>query len=345
MHEPLAPQGLTRRRLAMALPLLGAAALAPAALQAATPAVVERSQRTLMGTQVDMVAQGLDAGALRSAMDRAWSEMERLAALMTRYHPDSTVSALHRAAGQHPVPVAPELLAVLQAAQAIAAQTHGAFDATVGALPWQFGTAEQHLPSAQDIDTQRRLVGYRGLVIDAKAGTAFLQQRGMALDLGGIAKLPILEAGMRTLRAQGVEHAMLNGGGDVLVAGRLQGRPWRVGLRDPRAPERLLGVLALEGQAIVASSGDYERFFMAQGERQHHILNPATGRPTQGPRGVSLLAPDAASVNGLGTALMVMGSAAAPALLQQRPGVQALVVERDHSIWQTPGMAAVLRTA
>ena len=345
MHEPLAPQGLTRRRLAMALPLLGAAALAPAALQAATPAVVERSQRTLMGTQVDMVAQGLDAGALRSAMDRAWSEMERLAALMTRYHPDSTVSALHRAAGRHPVPVAPEVLAVLQAAQAIAAQTHGAFDATVGALPWQFGTAEQHLPSAQDIDAQRRLVGYRGLVIDAKAGTAFLQQRGMALDLGGIAKLPILEAGMRTLRAQGVEHAMLNGGGDVLVAGRLQGRPWRVGLRDPRAPERLLGVLALEGQAIVASSGDYERFFMAQGERQHHILNPATGRPTQGPRGVSLLARDAASVNGLGTALMVMGSAAAPALLQQRPGVQALVVERDHSIWQTPGMAAVLRTA
>ena len=271
--------------------------------------------------------------------------MERLAALMTRYHPDSTISALHRAAGRHPVPVPAEVLAVLQAAQAIAVQTHGAFDATVGALPWQFGTAEQHLPSAQDIDAQRRLVGYRGLVIDAKAGTAFLQQRGMALDLGGIAKLPILEAGMRTLRAQGVEHAMLNGGGDVLVAGRLQGRPWRVGLRDPRAPERLLGVLALEGQAIVASSGDYERFFMAQGERQHHILNPATGRPTQGPRGVSLLARDAASVNGLGTALMVMGSAAAPALLQQRPGVQALVVERDHSIWQTPGMAAVLRTA
>ena len=306
MHEPLAPQGLTRRRLAMALPLLGAAALAPAALQAATPAVVERSQRTLMGTQVDMVAQGLDAGALRSAMDRAWSEMERLAALMTRYHPDSTVSALHRAAGRHPVPVPAEVLAVLQAAQAIAVQTHGAFDATVGALPWQFGTAEQHLPSAQDIDAQRRLVGYRGLVIDAKAGTAFLQQRGMALDLGGIAKLPILEAGMRTLRAQGVEHAMLNGGGDVLVAGRLQGRPWRVGLRDPRAPERLLGVLALEGQAIVASSGDYERFFMAQGERQHHILNPATGRPTQGPRGVSLLARDAASVNGLGTALIAL---------------------------------------
>ena len=126
--------------------------------------------------------------------------MERLAALMT------LPPGQHRqrpAPAQRPASCArgPLVLAVLQAAQAIAAQTHGVFDATVGALPWQFGTAEQHLPSAQDIEAQRRLVGYRGLVIDAKAGTAFLQQRGMALDLGSIAKLPILEAGMRTLRA------------------------------------------------------------------------------------------------------------------------------------------------
>ena len=120
----------------------------------------------------------------------------------------------------------------------------------------------------------------------------------MALDLGGAAKVPILEAGMQALRRHGIDNAMVNGGGDVLVAGQLNGRPWRVGLRDPRAPEKMLGVLALEGQAIVASSGDYERFFMVDGQRQHHILNPATGRPTHGPHGVGLLARDAASVNG-----------------------------------------------
>ena len=149
---------------------------------------------------------------------------------------------------------------------------------------------------------------------------------------------------MKTLQRHGVEHALINGGGDVLIAGQLHGRAWRVGLRDPHAPERMLGMLELQGQAIVASSGDYERFFMARGERQHHILNPATGRPTHGPRGVSLLARDAASVNGLGTAIMVMGSAGAATLLQHRPEVQAaLVAERDHSVWQTPGMAALLR--
>lgn len=343
MHEPLAPRGLTRRRMAMALPLLGAAAWVPAAW-AGAPAAVERSQRALMGTQVDMVAHGPDAPLLRAAMDRAWREMERLTARMTRYQPGSTVSAINRAAGRHAVSVEPEVLSVLQAAHNVALRTHGAFDATVGALrAWRFDVRQTTVPASQEIEAQRRLVGFQGLVLDEQAGTAYLKQRGMALDLGGIAKLPILEAGMRTLRAQGVEHAMLNGGGDVLVAGQLHGRAWRVGLRDPRAPERLLGVLHLEDQAIVASSGDYERYFMAQGERQHHILNPATGRPTQGPHGVSLWARDVASVNGLGTALMVMGSAGAPGLLKGLAGVEALVVERDHGIWQTDGVATALR--
>lgn len=338
------PQGLNRRRFAMALPLLGAAAWIP--VHASVPAGVVRSQRVLMGTQVDLVTHGPDARVLATAMDLAWREMERLSALMTRYHPASTVSAIGRAAGRHPVAVGPEVMAVLKEAQALSAQTQGAFDATIGSLKaWQFGEGAHILPDAREIEAQRRLVGWRGLVLDERAGTAFLKQRGMALDLGGVAKLPILEAGMRALRHNGVDNAMLNGGGDVLVAGQLQGRPWRVGLRDPREPQRLIGVLPLEGQAIVASSGDYERFFMARGERQHHILDPVTGRPTQGPRGVSLLARDAASVNGLGTAIMVMGSAGAQGLLKDRPGVQALVVDRDHGVWQSPGMAASLVAA
>ncbi len=344
-HSMNPPRGLSRRRMVMALPLLGSAAWTASAL-ATSKALTERSQRALMGTQVDMVAHGPDTRVLQAAMDQAWQDMERLTALMTRYSPDSTVSAINRAAGRHAVSVSTEVMAVLKAAQGIATQTRGAFDPTVGSLKaWRFDEGQNTLPPPEDIEAQRQLVGYRGLVLDERAGTAYLARRGMALDLGGIAKLPILEAGMRTLKNHGVDNAMLNGGGDVLIAGQLNGRAWRVGLRDPRAPERMIGVLALEGQAIVASSGDYERFFMAQGERQHHILNPATGRPTQGPRGVSLLARDAASVNGLGTAIMVMGSAGAAALLKDHAGVQALVVDRDHSVWQTPGMAAVLKTA
>lgn len=344
MHDMNRPTSLTRRRMALALPLLGSAAWLPSAF-ASTPAPVQREARALMGTRLDIVAEGDNHQQLRTALDHAWHAMERLAAMMTRYDPASTVSAINRAAGLHAVAVDAELMAVLDTAQKLAAHTQGAFDITVGALKaWHFDAGQSTLPPASDIEAQRRLVGYRGLELNPRAGTARLAQRGMALDLGGVAKLPILEAGMKTLQQHGIANAMLNGGGDVLIAGRLRDRPWRVGLRDPRAPEKMLGVLALEGQAIVASSGDYERFFMAQGERQHHILDPHTGRPTHGPHGVSLLARDAASVNGLGAAMMVLGTDRARALLGSQPQVQAVVAQRDQSLWQTPGMAAALQT-
>lgn len=346
MHDDMnRPTSLTRRRMALALPLLGAAAWLPSAF-ANPQAAVLRDSKALMGTRIDIAAEGADAKQLRDGVDHAWREMDRLAAMMTRYDPASTVSAINRAAGVHAVAVDDALMAVLQSAQSLAAQTQGAFDVTVGALKaWHFDAGQSTLPAASDIQAQRRLVGYRGLLLDERAGTARLAQRGMALDLGGVAKLPILEAGMDMLQRHGIDNAMLNGGGDVLVRGRLRGRPWRVGLRDPRAPEKILGVLALEGQAIVASSGDYERFFMVDGQRQHHILDPATGHPTHAAHGVSLLARNAASVNGVGTALMVLGMTQGQTLLRQRPEVQALVAGRDQSVWQTAGMATALQKA
>ena len=343
-HSPPRPQGLTRRRMALALPLLGAAAWLPSTAWAKTPATVLRDARTLMGTRIDMVAEGADAATVRAAMAESWHTMERLAALMSRYEPGSAVSAVNRNAGGPAVAVPPEMMAVLRTAQQLAERTNGAFDITVGSLKaWHFDTGQNTLPDARTLESQRRLVGYRGLLLDERAGRARLAERGMAIDLGGAAKLPILEAGIQVLRRHGIDNALLNGGGDVLVAGQLNGRPWRVGLRDPRAPEKILGVLALQGQAIVASSGDYERFFMVDGQRQHHILDPATGRPTHGPHGVSLLARDAASVNGVGTALMVMGRADAQALLRTQPQVQALVARRDGQLWLTPGMEARLQ--
>ena len=337
----LPPQGLIRRRMALALPLLGGA-LWSAGAAAGGRMVSERSTRPLMGTQVDIAAEGLDGPLLRHAMDQAYAEMHRLEALMSRYQPRSVVSRINLAAGITPVAVPPEAMAVLQSAQRVSAMSRGAFDVTVGAFKsWNFGPGEKVVPGASEIARQLPLVDAGGLVLDVQAGTAFLARQGMALDLGGIAKLPILEAGMRVLRSQGVENAMLNGGGDVLTQGLWQGRPWRVGLRDPRSPERLLGVVAVAGAGVVASSGDYERCFFSAGQRQHHVLNPRTGRPSSGVHGVSLVARDVAAVNGLGAALMVQG-AQAGRLLAQRTGLAVLMAGQDGSVWQSAAMAARL---
>jgi thiamine biosynthesis lipoprotein len=216
----------------------------------------------------------------------------------------------------------------------------GDFDTTVGSLRgWNFDPDDPRVPSAQQIAAQLSLVDQpHGLVIDERAGTALLARRGMRLDLGGIAKHPILQAGLLHVQRRGVANAMVNGGGDVLVTGQLNGRPWRVGLRDPRQPDRLLGVVALT-EGFVAASGDYERFVMHEGQRLHHILDPRTGYPSRGPHGVTLISNRLEAVNGVGTAIMVAGAEVGRSRVAQTPGLDALIVDADNSLWLSPGMA------
>jgi thiamine biosynthesis lipoprotein len=180
-------------------------------------------------------------------------------------------------------------------------------------------------------------VNWRGLRLDAAAGTAYLERRGARLDLGGIAKLYILDAGLRVLTALGVEHALINGGGDVAVRGTTQGRPWRIGIRDPRAPQQLLGVVEATS-GFVVSSGDYERYFMRDGKRYHHILDPRTGYPARGPRHVTLVADRLELVNGYGTAIMVLGADAGKEHIAGTPGLEALIVDNDGTLWLSPNL-------
>lgn len=343
---------LSRRRFALALPLVGALpylAYGTAFAGVARTQPLERASRTLMGTRVDIVvaADGdAEARALREVMAQAFAEMGRLEALMSRYRADSDVGRIGAAAGRHAVAVAPEVMAVLRTAQRLHSASGGAFDATVGALHgWHFEPGSESVPQTAEIARAVRLVDMRHLVLDAHAGTAFLTRPGMALDLGGVAKLPILQAGLRVLERAGVANALVNGGGDVLVMGQMQGRPWRVGVRNPSAPQQLLGVLELQGHGVVVASGDYERGFVRNGRRLHHVLNPRTGWPTEGVPGVALLARDVEAVNGWGTALMVRGLSAAPAWHARRSGVEAMVASADGTRWCSPGMTAALQPA
>lgn len=276
-----------------------------------------REARVLMGT---LVSLEFDAAAARprGAAAAAYAEMQRLSDMMSRYDPHSQVSAISANAGRRAVRVAPELMAVLRRAQTVSRETGGAFDVTVGALAdWHFQRTPARVPQAAEIDRERHLVDYRRLRLDPVRGTAYLVTPGMRLDLGGIAKLYILNAGLNVLRAHGIRRAMINGGGDVLVTGGTRAHPWRIGIRDPRKPDALWDVVALR-EGVVASSGDYERYFKRNGRRYHHILDPRTGYPTHGPFAVTLVAPTIDAVNGFGPATMVLGTRAGLALLERR---------------------------
>jgi thiamine biosynthesis lipoprotein len=331
-----------RRRLLMALPLVACGLVVPP-VQAKSD--IHQASKVVMGTRLDLTLQGSGSIDLASAADAAFAEMARLADMMSRYRNDSVLNAINLAAGLQPVQVPAEMLQILKMAQQVSAASGGAFNATVGSLKdWNFDPAHPSLASAQQIAAQLPLVDAKGLVLNEKLGTAYLTKRGMRLDLGGIAKLPILQAGMHTLQAQGVKNAMLNGGGDVLVHGELNGRPWRVGLRDPRQPDQLLGVVALN-EGFVAASGDYERFFMHEGKRMHHILDPKTGYPTQGPHGLALVSNNLAAINGLGAAIMVAGADAGKQRIAKLAQVDAMIVNADNQLWLSSGMKARLNQA
>ncbi|MBP6899991.1 MAG: FAD:protein FMN transferase [Burkholderiaceae bacterium] len=314
----------------------------------AADARVQHELQAALGTRVGITVVHASPALRRQALDEAWQLLREREAQMSRYRQGNALQALAEHAGQpgwQPVPA--PLLQVLQAAQAVSAFTDGAFDATVGAYrDWQFGDAASapQVVSEARLRQQRPAVGWRALQLDAPNGRARLARPGMALDLGGIAKLAILDEALQRMAALGIAQAMIDGGGDVLCRGGLLDRAWRVGVRDPLAPQRLLGVVGLH-DGIVASSGDYERGFDdAAGRRWHHVLEPASGWPTRGVHGVALLAGHAAEVNGLGTAIMVGGPGAARRWLAQRPGVQALLATpQGHAM--TPGFAARLQAA
>lgn len=290
--------------------------------------------RPLMGTVVEVIAEGAEEPALRGAAEEAFREMQRLSGMMSHYDPASVVSAINDAAGVRPVAVPAELAEVLAQARRVSERTGGAFDATIGGLrAWRFRPGDERVPPAAEIAAQLAKVDYRKLKSDGRS--AFLAERGMRIDLGGIAKLYILEAGRRALEARGVRRALVNGGGDVVA--HSDGAPWRVGVRDPRAPGRLLGAVPLV-RGAVASSGDYERFFVRGGKRYHHILDPRTGYPAEGARGVTLVAPSAEAVNGLGPAIMVLGLAAGQKLIGATPGVEGLIVDPKGEPWISPGL-------
>lgn len=328
----------TRRACVGGLGLLAVTCLVPPAL--ARSGVV-RATRMLMGTRVDIVAQGAQAHV---AIAEAWAEMQRLEALMSRYRRDSEVAALQRMAGRAALRVSPETFAVLQRAAQLGRLSDGQFDITVGAYDgWCFEPGRVRRPAPEELRGQQRLVDYRQIVLKPGTREVQLRRAGSKLDLGGVGKLPILASGMATLKAHALEGAMINGGGDVLVSGQLEGRDWRVGLRDPARPGRLLGVVVLR-EGVVASSGDYERSFVRQGRHYHHILDPHTGLPTQGVHGAVLIAATQEEVNGLGATAMLVGHARAQRLLAGLPGVDSLVVGAAGQRWLTPGMRDRIQT-
>ena len=244
-----------------------------------------------MGTEVKVSAWTEDAARADVAISAVFSEFDRLDDLMSVWKSGSDIASLNSAAGERAVPVSQETREVLRIARQVSEQTGGTFDVTFAALSglWKFDYQDKDgtVPARQEIAKRLPLVNYRDLVVDDEAGTALLRRKGMRVNLGGIGKGYAVDRGADILRRSRLHDFMIQAGGDMYVGGLNNDKPWRLGIKDPRG-DGIFAMLDLS-DGTFSTSGDYERTFMKDGRRYHHIIDPDLGEPARGCRSVTLV--------------------------------------------------------
>lgn len=223
---------------------------------------------------------------------------------------NSDISKINDAAGLHPVSVHEDVAYVLRYALEIAEKSGGEFDPSIGPLVrlWGINTPHAKIPAEREIQEARSLVDFRKVRLEGNS--VFLEEKGMSLDLGGIAKGYAADEIADILRENSVSRAVLDLGGNVYVYGRKSdGSPWHVGIRNPYgASGSPAMVLSLEDSMSVVTSGVYERFFIRDGNLYHHILDPKTGSPAQRDfLSVTILDSSSMRADALSTAAFLMG--------------------------------------
>ena len=316
-----------------ALALGVASATAQPVGEAACREVTLRRAKPMMGTLVSVSVRGCASPVLEERVRGAFVEAARLSAILSEWEPASPVSRVNAQAGRQAIPVPPELYEVLQTALQVSERTSGAFDVTWAALgdAWRFDRTPPRVPSADEVERLRALVGYRRLALDPAARSAFLERPGMRIGLGGIAKGYVAEAMADLLVRAGVGDVLVAASGDIAARGCNGDRPWTVAVRHPRAASRQLAVVELQDESI-STSGDYERFFVQGGRRYHHILDPATGYPAEGTASVTVVAPHGAMADALATGLFVLGPERGAAAARGLPSVSALLIGDDGAV-------------
>lgn len=271
----------------------------PLAQQAATPPARRELMRLevnvdAMGSTFSMVLYGQDQERLRDAADRAAEEVRRLDRMISNYIPSSEWSQINARAAREPVHVSDEDFNLLSACLEYSRESEGAFDITVGPLMkvWGFYKGTGHLPHRAEIMGALDRVGYKNILLDPKTHTVRVAREGVEIDPGGIGKGYAVDRIVSILKQSGVTSAYVSASLSSIYA---LGTPpheqgWKVSIRDPRDANKTVADVWLKDQSM-STSGNYEKFFYADGKIYSHIMDPRTGYPAQGTLSVSVIAP------------------------------------------------------
>jgi len=320
------------------------------------PVEADSGHRVVMGTFARVVVIARSERAARACIEAAFDVQERIESLMSYHREDSELNKVNRYAAHKPVSVNPMTFEVLRQAVRFSEVSEGAFDVTVGPLVdlWRAAGQANERPTEQALAEARRKVGFDKLILDDQAMTVRFAAEGMRIDLGGIAKGYAVDKAVEAMIKRGALGGMVDLGGNIRCFGRAPRgqQKWRIGVQDPNvAPDELGGskyllVLELE-DASVATSGDYRRFTVVQGQRQSHILDTRSGQGAARLVSVTILAPDATSADALSTAVSVLGPEAGLALIDRLPSIETILIPAGEttSLMYSHGARAYIGSA
>ena len=298
----------------------------------------KRSQ-LLMGTIVEITVATDREETADKAITAAFKEIRRLEEIMSTYIPSSDISMVNAAAGINPVKVHRDLILAVKKALEFADLSGGAFNISIGPAIdlWNVEKTER-IPSEKDLPAIRPLTDYKNIIIDEGAGTLFLKKKGMKINLGGIGKGIAADYAYNILNQHGIKSGIIGVAGDLKAFGkRPDGKLWNVGITHPRRKGDIIANVHLTDMSI-STSGDYERYFIKDGIRYHHILSPDTLYPSRGFQSVSIIAKDSTITDALSTAIFAMGPEKGLKLLEGLTDVEGIVVLEDGRIETSSGL-------
>ncbi len=320
---------------------LGALAALCALLALAVPharAGWRHEEADIMGTRISVELFHEDAAVARQGVARVMAQMRRIDRDMSPWIESSELARLNREAATHPVVVSQELFDLITTSLHYSRLTRGAFDITFASVGFLYDYRRGVHPDEAQRSAATDLINYRNLILDPKAHSIAYSKAGVRIDLGGIAKGYAVDRCIEQLQSLGIRQALVTAGGDSRMIGeRWQGRPWKIGVQDPRDPDKLVAIIPLENVAV-STSGDYQRYFEENGVRYHHIINPASGDSARGMRSATLIGPDATTTDALSTSVFVLGVEAGLALVNRLPDIDAIVVDAQGRLHYSDGL-------
>lgn len=295
---------------------------------------------TLMGNkfEITVVAENEEIGYISIA--EAIAEIRRVEKKISSWDSASETSKINKNAGIRPVKVSSEIYRLIERAKQVSVITDGAFDISYASMDkiWKFDGSMKTIPTETEVKRSISKIGYQKIILNEEKRTVFLQEKGMKIAFGAIGKGYAADRAKELLMSKGVKGGIINASGDLTTWGtKANGEKWLVGITNPLNKEKVFSWLPIV-ESSVATSGNYEKFFMYEGKKYSHIIDPRTGYPTKGVHSVSIFSKKAELCDALATAIFIMGTNAGLSLINQLRGTDVIIVDSDNKIHKSNGI-------